>query len=141
MDIEIDCCDELDSVVKLPTLKLSKYLKTVAMHADDLDTASYRLNEIRKAIEEENIHEIYKSKETHHSGMMYIICGLVTTGILYYVYKRFCPKWLLPLFGRCCSKRLEEKFEESFKQVQTLSSKPIVVKQYQYGASVHDLTA
>ena len=44
--------------VKLPTLKLPKYLKTVAMHADDLDAASYRLNEIRKAIEEENMHEI-----------------------------------------------------------------------------------
>ena len=39
VDIEIDCCDVLDSVVKddvkVPTLKLPKYLKTVAMHADD----------------------------------------------------------------------------------------------------------
>lgn len=59
---------------------------------------------------------------------------------MYYLYKKFCPSWLIPSIGKCCSKNVSDKLEESLKQVQTLNSTPIVVKQYQYGASVEEIT-
>lgn len=69
-----------------------------------------------------------KSKVTYHSVLMYAICATMTAGLIYSVYKKYCPKWLLPMFGKYCNKQLEEKFEESLKQGQTLSTKLVVVK-------------
>jgi short subunit fatty acids transporter len=119
-------------------LTLPKSFKSVVSNADDLDAASYRLHEIKNVLEKENIHEINETRLNHFSVLTYVICIVGFMWICYYLYKKCFPKCLLlPLFN-CCSKNLELKVEESLKQVQTMS-RPIVVKQYQYGASIEDI--
>lgn len=143
IDFEFDCCDELDkesdNEVKLPSITLSKYFKSVVAHADDLDAASFRINEIKNLLEKEKMNEINNTNITHHSIIMYVICVAISIALMYYIYKKLFSSWLIPVFGKCCNKSLRDKLEESLEQVQTLNSRPIVVKQYQYGASIEDI--
>lgn len=59
------------------------------MHTDDLDAASFRLNEIKYALQKDNVNEIYKAKVTNHSFMMYTVCSVIATGLTYYYTRSF----------------------------------------------------
>lgn len=62
--------------------------------------------------------------------------------LVYYVYKNCLVEYLcLNTLFHCCSKDLEQKVEDSLRQVKTIGNRPIVVKQYQYGASIEDIAS
>lgn len=53
---------------------------------------------------------------------------------MYYIYKKVYPSRLILSIIKCCSKSINEKIEESLKQIQSMNS--IEVKQYQYSVSI-----